>query len=204
MNPPTHEALAQTFPLWLRARLVRSQYPAPTPHYETTLYGPINMMLFHWFSHMHNFMVKPQARVREPLQGFDEDDFEVGNTSMDSVGHDVQARGHGTEQNMQIPDWIVVKGTASGTADRPILIVEVKRDEEREDTSISQVTDYMRRFSGDEFYPQLVALLVENTSVIMFRVEDGEPVAEEQGEILDDWVLQELTRLVETNWMPFN
>lgn len=203
VDPLTLESFKTSLTSWLRRRLERSENGGRSPHFETSLYGPINMMLFNWFPHTDNFMVKPQARIREPLDDIGDDEFDEANISVESTGALVPGSGSGNVQGDYMLDWIVAKATESATGDRPILVVEVKRNNSRRTKSVQQLVDYMERFGQQPWYNQLVGFLIENTTVQIYRVVNDVPVArpEDPVEILDDSVLRTLTALVEANWI---
>ena len=85
-------------PDWLLARF-DAIYKEPA-HYEASYYGPINMLLTCYFSAADGFMVKPQARLRDPPTP-------GACTSIDSFGQDVGT--HATDGN---PDFLVSTGSA--------------------------------------------------------------------------------------------
>src|SRR6266481_4890863 len=136
--------LPQSIPNWLLHRL-HAASEAP-PRYEASLYGPLDSILATYFPPQQRFMVKPQGKVR---QGYEYDVGEV-RKSFDSYNEPVQPRGEGEEANVKIPDFIVVKGSATLTDDIPLLVVEVKRDDLDDVVARAQVTKYMGAFA-DKF-----------------------------------------------------
>src|SRR5882762_6289184 len=114
----------QSIPDWLLHRLHAASH-AP-PRYEASLYGPVDSILATYFPPEQRFMVKPQGKVRP---GYEYDVGEVARQSFDSYNHPVQPRGQGEENDVKIPDFIVVKGSATLTDDIPLLLVEIKRDD---------------------------------------------------------------------------
>lgn len=118
-----------TIPNWLLGRF-DSLYQKP-PHYEASYYGPINMMLTTFFPSAKRFLVKPQARLRNPPAP-------GGRTSSDSYGQIV-----GTSDKDGNPDFLVSTGTSALDSDVPFLIYEIKRDDEDEFLSAIQMERYM-------------------------------------------------------------
>lgn len=124
VNPPV------VVPDWLLDRF-DALYAMP-PHYEASYYGPVNMLLTTFFPATMRFLVKPQARIREPpVPG--------GRTSNDSYGQTV-----GTSDKDGNPDFLVSTGTAALDSDVPFLIYEVKPGEEDEIESQVQMERYMQ------------------------------------------------------------
>jgi hypothetical protein len=85
------------------------------PHYESSYYGLINMLLTTYFSAAGGYLVKPQARLRQPpLPG--------ARTSTDFNNQIVS-----THSNNGNPDFLVSKGSPTLNTDIPLLIYEVKQ-----------------------------------------------------------------------------
>ena len=132
----------QSIPDWLLHRLqMASQTP---PRYEASLYGPINSILATYFLPQQRFIVKPQGRVRP---GYEYNVGEVVRRSVDSYNQPVQPRRQGEEKNVKIPDFIVVKGSATLSNDVPLLIVEIKRDDSDDEVARFQISQYMDAFA---------------------------------------------------------
>jgi len=84
-------------PNWLLRRF-NAVYHEP-PHYESSYYGPINMLLTTYFPAMDGYLVKPQARLRQPPSP-------GARTSIDSTGQIVDTRSDDGN-----PDSLVSKGS---------------------------------------------------------------------------------------------
>lgn len=80
----------------------------------------------------------------------------------------VQPRGQGEETNVKIPDFIVVKGSATLSGDVPLLIVEVKRDESDDVIARNQITNYMGAFITKFGNMKLKAALVQGSRVSIY------------------------------------
>ena len=117
-------------PSWLLDRFT-ALYLNP-PHYEASYYGPANMLLTSYFPATLQFLVKPQARLREPPQPAERH-------SVDSYGQPV-----GTSNKDGNPDFLVSKGTSALDGDIPFLIYELKRGEESEGEAMLQMERYIR------------------------------------------------------------
>jgi hypothetical protein len=111
-------------------------------------------------------MVKPQGRVRP---GYEYDVGEEVRKSVDSYNEPVQPRGEGEEANVKIPDFIVVKGTATLTDDVPLLVVEIKRDDVDETTSVIQLGEYMGVFAGKFGNFKFKGALVQGSKVSVYH-----------------------------------
>jgi hypothetical protein len=130
--------LPQSIPDWLLERWhAVGQTP---PRYEASLYGPFNGILAMYFLPQQRFLVKPQAKVRPDYEYYV---GEVERRSFDSYNQPVQPRGQGDESDLEIPDFIVVKGSATLTNDIPLLIVELKREDSDEAIAKVQIASYM-------------------------------------------------------------
>jgi len=157
MNPP------QSIPDWLLDRLyAASQAP---PRYEASLYGPMDSILATYFPPQQRFMVKPQGKVRPGYE------YDVGDVrkSFDSYNEPVQPRGEGEEADVKIPDFIVVKGTATLTDDVPLLVVEIQRDDLDEATSIVQLGEYMGAFADKFGNFKFKGALVQSSKVLLYE-----------------------------------
>lgn len=94
--------MSVTVPEWLVKRFA-AIYAKP-PHYEASYYGPINMFLTVYFPAGDHYLVKPQARLRQPSSPGER-------VSIDSNGQEV-----GTEMTMgtrtsslawEVPNFLV-------------------------------------------------------------------------------------------------
>jgi hypothetical protein len=116
-------------PNWLLRRF-NAVYHEP-PHYESSYYGPINMLLTTYFPAMDGYLVKPQARLRQPPSP-------GARTSIDSTGQTV-----GTRSDDGNPDFLVSKGSPTLDADVPLLIYEVKRHDVGDAEAAHQIDRYI-------------------------------------------------------------
>jgi hypothetical protein len=130
-----------TIPPWLLARF-NAIYTNP-PHYEASYYGPVNSLLTVYFPAADGFMVKPQARLRQPPTP-------GGRTSIDSQGQKV-----GTFDDDGNPDFLVNIGSAQLHHDIPLLIYELKKHGESFADAVAQIDryvmwakDYQRQVTG--------------------------------------------------------
>jgi hypothetical protein len=117
-------------PTWLHQRF-QAMYDNP-PHYEASYYGPITMLLTTYFPAHHEFLVKPQPRLRRSPS--------VANstTSLDSYGQTVS-----THNDDDIPDFLVCLGSTLVDADVPFLLCEVKREANIAQDSPHQLDRYI-------------------------------------------------------------
>jgi hypothetical protein len=115
------------------------------PRYEASLYGPTNCLLVPYFPVAHNFMVKPQAKIRpEFITDFDP----TIRVSLDSYHAEVLPRGiRGSEIGVKIPDFIVVKATQSKDDDKLLLVVEIKTSDRSLEDSGEQLVSYLEAFA---------------------------------------------------------
>ncbi|KAF9232552.1 hypothetical protein BU15DRAFT_30429, partial [Melanogaster broomeanus] len=90
---------------------------SPHTRYESSWYGPINILLNTYFPASDHFMVKPQARLHRQVEG------DEPRTSVDSYGVPVQRR-----NNDDFPDFLVCSADSALHTDIPFLILEAKRD----------------------------------------------------------------------------
>ena len=150
-------------PDWLLARF-DAIYKEPA-HYEASYYGPINMLLTCYFSAADGFMVKPQARLRDPPTP-------GARTSIDSFGQDVGT--HATDGN---PDFLVSTGSAQLHSDVPLLIWEVKKPEVSDEDAAKQVDRYIewakryQRNLAPEMKAVIWAMLVFGSKCRVFRLD---------------------------------
>lgn len=153
----------QSIPDWLFHRLCAAgQTP---PRYEASLYGPVNGILATYFPPQQCFMIKPQGKVRP---GY-EYDVEVVRRSVDSYNDTVRPRGQGElEDDVKIPDFIVVKGSATLSGDIPLLIVEVKRDDSDDKTARNQINSYMDAFAAKFGNLNFKAAVVQGPKVSIY------------------------------------
>ena len=160
--------LPQSMPDWLLRRWhAIGQTP---PRYEASLYGPFNSILAMYFPPKQHFLVKPQGKVRP---GYEYHVGEVARRSFDSYNDAVQPRGQGDEKGVKIPDFIVVKGSATLSNDVPLLVVEIKRDDSDDQTATHQVINYMTalslKFEGEGVERvRFKGVLVQGTKVSIY------------------------------------
>jgi len=154
MNLPPVTTLA-----WLLDRF-EAIYVNP-PHYEASYYGPINALLTVHFPAADRFLVKPQARLRQPPTPGQR-------TSIDSVGQRV-----GTFDNDGNPDFLISFGSPQLHQDIPLLIYEVKQEKEsfteaagQMDGYISWAKEYQRQVTGTP--PPIWAVLVIGSESYIF------------------------------------
>ncbi|KAH7904206.1 hypothetical protein BJ138DRAFT_984546, partial [Hygrophoropsis aurantiaca] len=98
--------------------------------YENSWYGPVNMMLTTYFPASQHFMVKPQARLRQPPAP-------GARTSTDSYRQTV-----GTSNTDKVPDFLACIGGREPDGDIPFLILEVKKEDAPPGASNAQIMDY--------------------------------------------------------------
>jgi hypothetical protein len=113
---------------WLLGRF--NEIRTHPPHYESSYYGPINMLLTTYFPARDGFIVKPQTRLRWGPGP-------QGRTSTDSYGQSV-----GISNEDINPDFLVSIGTPRADSDVPLLIVEVKREGEDFGEAALQIDRY--------------------------------------------------------------
>jgi hypothetical protein len=150
-------------PSWLLDRF-KALYLNP-PHYEASYYGPANMLLTTYFPASLQFLVKPQARLREPPQPAERHSF-------DSYGQPV-----GTSNKDGNPDFLVSRGTSALDGDIPFLIYELKRDDVSEGEAMAQMERYIhwaRRYQLQLVSPSelhIYALLVFGEQTQIFGMD---------------------------------
>jgi len=151
-------------PNWLLHRF-KAVYHEP-PHYESSYYGPINMLLTTYFPAVDGYLVKPQARLRQPPSP-------GARTSIDSTGQKV-----GTRSDDGNPDFLVSKGSPTLDADVPLLIYEVKRHDVGDAEAAHQIDRYIEW--GMQYLSQLGspmgrmrAVLVIGSKSKLFMLEWG-------------------------------
>ncbi|GBE82900.1 hypothetical protein SCP_0412870 [Sparassis crispa] len=197
-------------PAWLRARFRQmSLYP---PSLEASWYGPIDRLANLVFSDDH-YMVKPQTKLRESVYAGEEpndeepddeepddeetdddessdegSDEEVHNAelwqeglSTDSMGKVVQALSRDTK--VYIPDFVVV--LCDGIRDIPVMCIEVKKNDESQESSIIQLREYMSIIGGKDPHEDFVGMLVLGGRFYTFRFQitkedDSEGEAQKQ------------------------
>jgi hypothetical protein len=104
-------------------------------------------------------------------------------TSFDSYSNDLQPRGStkekGKKKGINEPDFIIVKSGPKFGDDKPIAIVEVKRNKHSNDESIAQMERYMRHVSMmEKCVGDVKGFLVskEDTWIFSGKLKDGEVV----------------------------
>jgi hypothetical protein len=122
----------------------------------------MDSILATYFPPGQRFMVKPQGKVRP---GYEYDVGEVVRQSFDSYNQPVQPRGQGEEDNVKIPDFILVKGSATLTDDIPLLLVEVKHDDSDDVVVRMQLSKYMGAFSDKFGNVKFKVALVQGSKV---------------------------------------
>lgn len=154
-------------PNWLLGRF-DSLYLHP-PHYEASYYGPINMLMTTFFPSARHFLVKPQARLRDPPTP-------GGRSSNDSYGQTV-----GISDRDGNPDFLVCKGSSALDADVPFLIYEIKRHEDDDVASSVQMERYMdwaRRYQNQVAQGQRIgvyAVLVIGAKSVVYHLAPDAP-----------------------------
>lgn len=152
-------------PSWVTKRL-EALFKEP-PHFKTSYYGPLNMLLVEYFPSIWGFMVKPQARLREPA------DPSIPNqrTSIDSYGEPAVST-----NNFDNPDFLVTVGHPTLDADIPLLIVEIKRECITDNTAAYQMdryciwaNNYIRRRIPQQQL-QIPAILVKGSKCTIFHM----------------------------------
>jgi len=190
--------LPQSIPDWLLHRLhAASQAP---PRYEASLYGPVNSILATYFPPQQCFMVKPQGKVRP---GYEYDVGEVVRQSFDSYNQPVQPRGQGDEADVKIPDFIVVKGSATLSDDVPLLVVEVKRDDSDDTVARMQITEYMGAFSEKFGNVKFKAALVQGSKVLLYEWPTTAPfipILKKTTVVTDDTFLKWVRKVTKDHW----
>lgn len=115
----------------------------------------------------------------------------------------VQPRGQGEETNVKIPDFIVVKGSATLSGDVPLLIVEVKRDESDDVIARNQITNYMGAFITKFGNMKLKAALVQGSRVLLYEWPSTAPfmaVLKKTTVITDDTFLKWVRKVAKDHW----
>jgi hypothetical protein len=90
---------------------------------------------------------------------------EVVRQSFDSYNQPVQPRGQGEEDDVKIPDIIVVKGSATLTDDIPLLLIKVKHDDSDDVVARMQLSEYMGTFSDKFGNVKFKVALVQGSKV---------------------------------------
>jgi hypothetical protein len=187
-------------PDWLAARL-RSAGGGLSPRYEASLYGPLNSFLTWYFPPTRQFMIKPQGKIRPHYSSDIADDVDMVRVSIDSYGGEVLSRDEkGGEQSVKIPDFVVVKASASLHGDRVLMIVEVKRGDMSLDAAKEQLAEYFGSFAdkvgfdGQPLFDHLEGLVVVGKYIVMASLPtpggllEFSPLRDITGNIVHDFV----------------
>src|SRR5258707_7469287 len=196
-------------PDWLAARL-QSAGGQLSPRYEASLYGPINCLLTWYFPITQQFMIKPQGKIRPQYSSDIVDDEDLVRVSLDSYGGEVLSRDEsGGEQSVKIPDFTVVKATASLHNDRVLMIVEAKHPDMSLDAAKGQMAEYFgslvdkHRFSdGGPLFDHLEGLLVLGSTVLLAHLPTpgGQVAFSPPFDITDNIVHNFIRRIAVANW----
>jgi len=196
-------------PDWLAAHL-RSAGGELSPRYEASLYGPITCLLVLHFPLARQYMIKPQGKIRPQYTPDISDDEGLVRVSLDSYGGEVLSRDErGGEQSVKIPDFTVVKATASLHGDRVLLIVEVKHPDIPLDSAVTQMAEYFgslvdkHRFSdGGPLFDHLEGLLVLGSTVLLAHLPTpgGQVVFSPPFDITDNIVHNFIRQIAVANW----
>ncbi|KAF9230903.1 hypothetical protein BU15DRAFT_68794 [Melanogaster broomeanus] len=219
MEPPSEA------PVWLQRRLrVFDRIP---PRYESSWYGPHNSLFSHFFPGEQQFLVKPQPRIRPPIDpdasfsstmaersfgGSDKDsdedsdeDSDVGDISFSSDGGPVLPRARGAERTYHIPDFIIAKATEFASQDRTLFIVEVKVDASQSlRTASSQLVQYMEAYLANHAVDDLFGLLIRGTEVHILSLVERQVVLDENAiDINDQRIWDFLHDIARQNWPTY-
>ncbi|TFY73852.1 hypothetical protein EWM64_g10160 [Hericium alpestre] len=106
-----------------------SKLPA---HLEHSYYGPISTLLSLFYTADLYFLVKPQARIRNPPEDFSNVDF--ARLSIDTYGNIIT-----TTKHDRVPDFLIsfVGDPLDLHSEIPIGVIELKRDKTRQQDAFS-------------------------------------------------------------------
>jgi hypothetical protein len=131
----------------------------------------------------HQFMVKPQGKIHPVYDPIIRDEADLVHISLDSYSGEVLPRDvRGREESVKIPDFIVVKATASLHHDRILLVVEVKRPDMPDASAMDQMTLYLSALAkkttldGVPLFDHMVGLLVLGRDVLFVSLTQGQQV----------------------------
>jgi len=172
-------------------------------------------MLGHVFPVERTFMVKPQAkirppytRVRQPDRQSDDSDLPldtetVTRVSIDSMGDITTSRMvDSARERVDEPDFIVVKSGPEYGSDRPLAIVEVKKDHRTMSQSIGQIQRYLANILDKGPPNDLKGYLVVKGVTYVFPMPSSKTtLADCTAEITTSGQLKEaLARVASTHW----
>src|SRR6202042_832301 len=157
---------------WLESRIA-STIQDDHVRYEASQYGPLNGLLGHVFPVQQTFMVKPQAKLRPTLGPAPVNPPDGMRVSIDSMDNEVHSRttvaGRGREQ-LDEPDFVVVKSGPNYGDDMALAIVEVKRDDVPLATDFAQIQRYMKSIFGKRPVNDLKGYLVTKGTTYVFNL----------------------------------
>ncbi|KAG6907226.1 hypothetical protein DXG01_009843 [Tephrocybe rancida] len=168
-TPNIKPVLPRTTPEWIYKRL--ASYGERPPHFEASLYGPLNAILVTNYPPEDNFLVKPQTLIR-----LDEPNGTRNANSIDSYNANV------ADNFGKSPDFLVARVTpGSDVDDKVVIVVEVKaydnKKQKKQRTAKEQLLTYLtqlqrkrNRTTGEPLYlgQNLYGLLVvaDNVEII--------------------------------------
>ncbi|KAL0957398.1 hypothetical protein HGRIS_001199 [Hohenbuehelia grisea] len=151
-------------PTWINERLQRIEESGT--HYEASLRGPHNAILNSYFPASQNFLVKTEARLRQPVT-VDDPEQPGERVSIDSNGQQVHTR-----SDDGVPDFVVSYATSDPRGDVPWLIWELKRHSgsTEHNVQVDRYHAWARAFSENNLRPgeETTVCLVEGNWVTIY------------------------------------
>ncbi|KAF8599883.1 hypothetical protein BDV93DRAFT_559876 [Ceratobasidium sp. AG-I] len=156
-----------------------------TPNREEAKYGTVDKLFNIFFCEDHH-MVKPQPPLRAELAELDFDtSFDPANASLvanASISSDTSVLSTDTygeyvgPGNPVFPDFIVCEYSTSGTQDKPILVIEMKRDEWNLTKAVDEVIEYLQ-FMGKRALGDVPThgLAIAGNRVVIFVPDSASP-----------------------------
>jgi len=191
------QTISDSFPLWLLGRLMNLALEGA--HYEASFGGAHMAFLTCIFPIRHSFMVKPIPRLRTAIS---ETTSEGTRRSIDSYNREVEVR-----KDDSVPDFAVVKATASLHDDCLLLIWELKRDDDDGSQSSIQISRYVRWavdyqafiLRRDGRLPNVLVGQVEQGQATIYSLTDGLFIQVIQGPVLSEEICGQLRKLAYEN-----
>jgi len=189
-----------SYPAWVETKA--SYLATNLPRYESSWYGLWNTVLGVAMPPHEGFMVKPQSKVRPGLDVSEVLELlaEGGRLSFDSDGGTVASRGGGRE-SVGVPDFIV--SLTNGVADRPVLIVEVKRSGQGLEAAERQLLRYMEAAAARQS-SAFRGLLIAGPRARLYSIplEPGRPRVDQEWCLMTGHVMYEALRGIARDSQP--
>jgi len=145
-------------------------YRLNPPRLESSLYGLVNAVLTTIFSADEGYMVKPQPKLRSPLESSrtSSDSQRSGDLAF-SPGSEfsVDSWGRPVGDDVLVPDFVVARVGVG--RDVPILVLEVKSNSSGSQVRAeAQLKGYLERVTDVEGSPGVAGILCTNVACLAF------------------------------------